>query len=59
MRLTQNYQDEDGGMGQGVCDHHKDVEEADVDHHRPEGDDVRHQEQKEKDDPIERFSLKN
>ena len=45
-------------MGQGVGDHHEDVEEADVDHHRPEGDDVRHQEQKEEHDPIEWFSLK-
>ncbi len=52
------YQDEDGGVCQGVCDDHEDVEEADVQQDRCERDHVTNQQQEQKDDPVKRFALK-
>ena len=53
------YQDEDGGVGQGVCDDHEDVEEADVQQDRCKRDHVTNQQQEQKDDPVKRFALIN
>ena len=51
-------QDEDGGVRQRVGDDHEDVEEAGVADDGGEGDDVTHQQQEQKDDPVERLALK-
>jgi hypothetical protein len=46
-------------VGQGVCDDHEDVEEADVQQDRCERDHVTNQQQEQKDDPVKRFALKS
>ena len=45
-------------MRQCVGDDHEDVEEAGVADDGGEGDDVTHQQQEQKDDPVERLALK-
>jgi hypothetical protein len=57
-KLEMIYQDEDGGVGQGVCDDHEDVKEADVQQDRCKRDHVTNQQQEQKDDPVKRFALK-